>query len=646
MSIPVGSTKTTKPKKLSLQIDKFDGGVNTLVSSSRLKKNEAVQATNLMLVEDGLWGKAWGTAYYGTDAGGAIVDGWTEFRKSDGTRELIVFGNGLAKKSTNNGSTWATISGYTPTTGTPVNCIQLGDFLYACNGTDALARYNGTAFYTYTALAAPTNLAGSLTGISSGNYHYYYVVTAHNEIGETIASDEIDKAVNEDRDLWSSTDKIALTWTAVAGATSYSVYMGEASGYYDWITDIGTNQFDDTGQSNFSPNPYREPQSDNTTGGPKFSQMFVSDNRLWGVDDPNNPWTAYFSGKGSRTGLFSFTKGGGWIELEKGSKFTTNCGVDFQNKAHVFCPAPSGRGTIWAIALSYNSTWNFFDPTATKVTNQIACYAPRGVVQVENDVFFITKKGVFVLGNEPNITSDTLRTNELSAKIRDYVQAITDTNLQLVTAFYKDGKVFFSTPTKTFYYDRERMCWVKDWGFGSSQLGEYTDTNNVTRFLGGMSTDGYLFEISVNHQGFLGTAFSTKYLSPRFPADSNWIKFAKIKRAYVRLKNAQGSINFTVNGTQKSAAYSSLVSETISPGYSDSGLGWDQLGVCQLGTSLGTPTTFQEESLIRYAKVNKKLRDIQFEISTTGISDQYVLSGLIAEGFPLDIAPPSSWKIS
>ena len=191
MSLPnLGRLPTAKEKKLILQIDRFNGGVNELLSAPRLKSNEAVEAKNLMLVEDGLWTKAWGIDYYGSDAGGSIVDGWTEYRKSDGSRELIIFAGGLAKKSADNGATWTTISGYTPTAGYPVDTVQIGDYLYACNGVDSLARYDGTSFSTYTELSAPTNLTATRNTLTDGSYTYYYQVTAHNAVGETIASSE------------------------------------------------------------------------------------------------------------------------------------------------------------------------------------------------------------------------------------------------------------------------------------------------------------------------------------------------------------------------------------------------------------------------------------------------------------------------
>lgn len=645
MSLPnLGNIKFGKTRKLKIQLDNFRGGVNTLLSASRLKLNEAAQAKNLMLVEDGLWTKRWGTEYFGTDAGGSKVDGFCEYRKSDGTRELIIFANDLARKSTNAGATWSTISGYTPTAGTPVRAIQIGDYLYACNGTDSLARYDGSSFTTYSAITTPANLAATRNTLGAGDYDYYYEVTAHNAVGETIASTEATEDVDEDRDSWSGDDAIDLDWDDVTGAKYYTVYLGTASGYCEKLADVTVSEYKDDGSA--SPNPYIESPAANTTGGPKFKYMGVSGNRLWGTGDADNPWRVYFSGKGNRMGIFSYAYGGGWIDLEKGGKAVTGGIIDFQNKPAVFCPTPEGRGTIWQISLSYNDDYNFWDPTASKITNQISSVAPRAIVQAENDVFFLTTRGVFILGNEPNITAAVLRTNEISAKIRDRIATISKSDLELACAYYKDGKVFFSTPNKIFYYDRERLAWVWDWTTGVSQFGEHTDSSDVTYFLGGMSTDGYLVKFSENIRGDLGADFETKYLSPRIAVDKDWTKFAKIEKAYIRLGHPVGAISFTVMGTQKGTAFSTLISETYVPGASNTGWNWDKWNTFKRNFCGGSPTTFSSASDIKYLRVNKRLRDIQFQVSTTDLAAKFTLQGLKTVGRPIETKEPSDWKLT
>ena len=645
--IPAGQFKEVK-----LNLDKFKGGVNTLLSATRLKKDEAVEATNLILSEDGVWTKRWGTAYYGGDAGGSVVDGFVEYRKSSGSRELLIFANGLARKK--DGDSWSTISGYTPTAGTPVYALQLGDYLYACNGTDSLARYDGSSFTTFTELAAPSNLLGTRANLTDGDYTYYCQVTTHNAVGESTGCTEATCKVNKERDLWTGDDKITWSWDKITGATSYSVYLSDVTANEAKIVEVGqmdSPQFQDYGTNSI--NDLIVPPDINTTGGPRFKYMCASGNRLWGCGNPDAPWTVYYSGMGTRLGKFDFAYGGGTIDLELGGKAVTKGIVDYQGKPHVFCPTPEGRGAIWSVSLSLSTVFGlalaFWFPSPSKITNQISSLAPRSIIQAENDIFFLTKRGVFILGNEPNVMSDVLRTNELSAKIRPYIRNMTNDDIEKTCAYYYDAKVFFATPSKIFVYDREKLCWMKDWTIGARQLGEYTDSSDNTHFLGAMADDGYLIKFDEDYKSDLGVAFVTSYRSPRFSISNDWNNYAWLSKVYLKFGEPFGTINFELLGTEKDGTFKSQLSGQFSPGVtnaSNAGFGWDQLGSIQLGDSEGTPTTYAAEDLIRYISINKRLGDVQFYIKTTTTSSKYTLLGIRTEGKVLPTASSLGWQIT
>lgn len=86
------------------------------------------------------------------------------------------------------------------------------------------------AFATDTAsgnsIATPvisTPLAAAGTGGTFAAGTYYWVVTALNAKGETVASNEVSAT------LLANAEQV-LSWTAIAGATSYNVYRGTVSG--------------------------------------------------------------------------------------------------------------------------------------------------------------------------------------------------------------------------------------------------------------------------------------------------------------------------------------------------------------------------------------------------------------------------------
>ena len=95
--------------------------------------------------------------------------------------------------------------------------MQISGYLYITNGTDNLARYNGSVLSTYNSILAPTGLAGARTGLSDGTVSEYAEVTAVNEIGETVGSTEAILTINKPRDQWTTGEKITWTWNTVSG---------------------------------------------------------------------------------------------------------------------------------------------------------------------------------------------------------------------------------------------------------------------------------------------------------------------------------------------------------------------------------------------------------------------------------------------
>jgi len=78
---------------------------------------------------------------------------------------------------------------------------------------------------------------------------YYWVITATNAAGETIASNEVVKTVTTNQQQ-------ALSWTAVGGATNYNVYRGTATGAENKliVTQSGLS-YTDTGTAGTTQSP-------------------------------------------------------------------------------------------------------------------------------------------------------------------------------------------------------------------------------------------------------------------------------------------------------------------------------------------------------------------------------------------------------
>jgi len=646
-------------KLVNILIDEYKLGVNKLVEEARLRPAEAVESINLMMVQDGVWKPRWGSDTYGA-ALEAVPDGAGEFIKTDGTRELIAIANGKFWKSTDGGS-WTQVTGATFTAGTRTSMLQINSKLYVYNGVDDMALYDGSTLTTFSALSVPSGLALTRSSsMASGQYTLYYQVTALNDVGETVGGTEVSITVNKLRDSWTSTasDYVDLDWGNVTGATRYQIYMSTLSGYEVLLADSQVSAYRDDGTA--QPNEFVEVPDDDTTSAPKFKSAWVSNNRLWGTYDLTNKYRVYYTGTGNfGFGRFSDFYGGGWIDLEPGGREEPRAGVHYQSgqgvgTSTVFCSTPEGRGSVWQVSIGSVTVGDdtFSVPSAFKIVGSRGTDSPFGVVTVENDVFFPNKDGAFSLGPEKNYYG-LLRTNELTNRQRPYWRGISGNMINKIATFYYDAKVLFSVSTdgatnnRTIVYDRERLAWYVDWTIGFKQFLQYTDSDGNTHLLGVPESGTKLVELSADIQGDQGVAFRTSYLSGRIPINSrDWTKFAKIKKAFIKLGRPRGAINFSVLGTEKRRGYAQLASKTITSLFSLTGMGWDLMGSVQMGDTLGVPTAFAQATDIRFMKVNKRIRDIQFKVSSESTEADYTLLGLLAKGFELEISPPSSWKLT
>lgn len=649
-----GNVSLPESKPVGVKVTDFDGGVNTLFSQTRLKKNEAAELTNMWLIEDGVPDKRPGTAHYGGVTFTNRPDGAWEYRTTAGARELIVVADGKVWRVDPDASTKTEITGATFTSGYACDAIQISNKLYIVNGQDSMATYDGSTLSSYTEIAAPawggTPLARG-AGLSAGAITLYYRVTASNNVGETTPNAEQSITVNMGRDSWSAaTEYIDVDWAAVVGATKYTVYISDASGFEVKLAETTDTTFRDDGT--YSENPYIEPPTNNTTGGPKFAQIALCDNRIVGTKDPNNPWTVYYSGTGINLGIFASGYGGGWIKLEYGGRATCQAPLDFQSLIHIFCKTDDGRGTIWQMPFEGVVVGSELInvPQPEKIISAIGCGDPRTICYVENDVmFWNSANGLNALGNEPGIL-DVLRTNEITSKIRNYARALPNTGDKC--AYYWNSKLLISYRTSessgsnftgTIVFDRERNCVIKPWTIGVSQFLEFTDSAGVTHLLG-IASDR-LIKFSENYQSDSGTAFAWDYLGPRFPMGDDFEQFARRFRAAVKLRSVSGEVEVTVLGTGKSGSFESIATATVEGNLSQAGMGWDLMGNFLLGDTDGLVVTFDSDSLIRYLWSNGLLREIQLKVSGSNAADRAVLLGYKFQGTEDDTEVPLDWKL-
>lgn len=663
--------QNSRKNKVNIDINQFSGGTNSLVDEARLNTKFAVQSQNMMQVQDGLWKTRWGTGYYGHDYG-VVPDGGAEYVASDGTTKMIVVAGGKVWSSTDAG-TATEVTGATFTAGLQCYFIQIGGYLYISNGTDLLARYDGSVLTTYSAISEPTNLSASrvASGLTSGTYVYYAQVTALNGVGETVGSTEASISVNKKRDAWTAaTDKVTWSWTASAGATAYQLYLSDSTNNETLLTSIptGTTSFTDDGTTQI--NEYVEVPDANTTGAPKFISMAISGNRMWCTNDSSSKYRVYWSGTGQYLGIFSDFYGGGWIDLERGGRefpiavkhYQTGAGVGI---ATVFCNTPDGRGAVWQISIATATvgTTTFSLPSATKVVGSFGTESVLGTVATTNDIAFPNRKGWFYLGPEKQFQG-ILRTNEKSSNIRPYWRNLSGSALNGIAAYFYDAKIFISVPSSSTGNDRivildtERDNWSVDWSFGAKQFFEYTTTTGVTKFLFVPTSGTKICEISENILNDLGAPFYQSYISALIPVSKVKTDIMTLKEAIVELGRPRGSINFAVLGIGKDNSFATIATKTITDFGAGTGIGTDAPGDNLVGSTnsnvsggagawavylLSAPSTFSQSTTKKAIRIRKKIYSIQFKITSSTADTQFTILSLQAKGNIIPRRLPSSW---
>lgn len=665
MPVPTPKLSGNKSKKFELVIDEFKEGVITEYDESRIPEKAARQAQNLMQVQDGLWGVRWGTKQYGATYTGPI-DGWFVAVKDDGdgttTQEIIIIDNGTPKKSTDGGS-WSTITGATYTVGKRATFAQLGSKVYIANGTDDLSFYDlsvGT-ISTYTGESVPTNPSASRTTLTTGDYNAYYRVTTVSSVGETgaTATFSVSGGLNKERSQWKDdgTEYLTLSWDDMSGSADfqgYNVYYGDASGYEVFLASTPTNSYIDDGSA--SPNPYIEYPDDDTTTGPTFSQVSVVGNRLWGTGDPTNPWRVYWSGVGNSEGAWSPFFGGGYVDLEKGGKQRPQSVQQFRTGkgdpiATVLSSDPDGNGATWQIELIATSIGStaVIIPASYKVIGSVGTNAPNAVVQARNSIFFANSQGLFTIGTKPQLLN-VLATDEISQNIRSSWESLSQSSMDQAEAYEYDGKIFFAMPTisgennQIWILDLERRNWTLPWTLGVKGFLEYTDSSGETHLLAVPESGTKLIEFSEQYKGDSGSGFTTIYQTPLIHVDDTHTRFAFIEKVTVEFGRPKGQIDISVAGTQRSKAFSSIKQRTIAALSSVMGFTSAPFSSTNFSDNSNAPETFASSSLKKELKVKKPLNNIQIQISSDDVDQEYVINRIIVQGRMVNITSPSSWR--
>jgi len=616
-----------KTKELEFSWDNFRGGLNTLLRESEIGDDELSQASNILLVGKGVPTKRWGTAlYYLSNATGS-VRGLAGFYQADGTNQLLsITDQGyLTRRS---GASYTMITGASWASGYDAYMAQLGDKTYIVNGQREMVRYSNPTLVGFPTIGIPTGVfATQMSGVSGEN-SYSYRVSAVSNVGETLAAEAV-LADNCPQDLLDGAVKVS--WTAVSTASGilsgYNVY-GRTLGDERFLggVDATSTAFIDDGTA--IPYEFTFPPTSDSTGGINAKFVIRFEDRLVfaGIDD--DPSQVIISGKEPHQEKADISFGGNYIRIEPDAgDAITGLGI-YRDKIIVF-----KERSIWQVTLSQVRIGNFFVtiPTATMITGSHGCIAPRSIVPVENDLFFLSSKGVYVLGYEPNIAIDVLRTNELSVKVRPTFAGISTSSKAGAAAAYYDFKYLISFPgtNQTMVFDRERQAWTGPWTTDARVYEVYKDSSNEYHLLYGSDSDPNVIEFDDTEINDQGSVIETRLRTKKFDF-GNWSVFKIIKDVLLHFRNLAGRVFVDINLENRSGRTTSAKSFTAQSTSGNSGWGASMWADAQWGDSAETRGTGEIDDVVRWAKFGsgKVARNIQLDIRTTDAIANYELLGV------------------
>jgi hypothetical protein len=407
----------------------WSDGLNTNQYRNKIKRTEMSAAQNVETNFNSV-DKRLGTYYIGNSKD-SRTRGLAMYTHTDGTKKIIRASGTTLQEYNSTTEDYDNLTGKTYTSDLNTDFIQAYDNLYVFNGTDNLTKYLYTASPPITVFVqigpptSPTATRGA--GLSTGTYTYYYRLTHYNAIGETVGTSEFYTDVNIKREQWDAVnEKIALAWTNDGGTISgTNIYFGTTSGdetFMDTVEGSGTS-YDDFGGTLVADGLTEVPETNSTGGVVAYAGAFDG-TRLWCFKGS----TLYYSGGGTADiDHFDSGSGGGALNISKG---------DGDEIKKVLA---TRDGTL--ICYKEFSTWKVFFSsegiiTLRNVNQFIGCVGRRAAVAVDDDQVFLSRFGIFTLGNQPNFPTDILRVRSISLPIDADIQKISSTNLPNVTMHY------------------------------------------------------------------------------------------------------------------------------------------------------------------------------------------------------------------
>lgn len=650
-------SKKRNRSPINISQNEFSKAYVSTIANSRRPRNSLSDMTNMEVVQDNVVRIRPPTIRYGTQPAYPVI-GRGAYTYNGSRVQLFMLnvgGVGKVYRQTDGGA-------FTVMTG--VNAYdsvawagfrQSKNRVYVFNGVNNLSYVDLTTMATveYTTLAtpaAPTLVASANLLTGTKNLNYYYKITANNAVGESAASPQsLAINVNDIRDNWSSAAAIAkyvtVSWTIVAGATSYTIYGGDDPNHLYEITtlaNLATLSFVD--DASYTLNPFSEAPDSNSTQGAIFTWMNVDtkDATLYGCSSGNK---VYYSAVG--TGDFSPLNGGGYVTVDEGGDSTVNFLDTFRTGkgdpvVSISARGAAGKGKLYHMTFStatYGSQVLTF-PNITEANGQSGTYAPRATVKARDSLYYPTGDAFKSTGTSQNIVN-ILTTSSITQGVVPDVDNISLTALTNAAGVEYQDKIYFTLPVgsttnnEIWYIDLARKnLWVLRWTVAAKDIWLYEDNNGLAHLC--VLVGSNILEFT--REGALlssddGVAFSSRCAFSSLVWDKDGITLGNINNQYFKLLNPVGTITANTYGLSKRGLAIATGSDAYNSETTFTGIGiWDYSGDYLYGDDIGTIDTLSKSIAVLHVRPKGLINQEDWEIVTDTAGCDYILSAVSTRG--------------
>lgn len=610
------------PKPVPWKFNGFKRGVDSYSLDTEVHPNALSDAENMELYGRSSVRPRRGCADLGAAMGNDPVDGLFVYRTSS-VDELLGLSGGTLSKYNSVSSDWDAVSGGSFTSGLRTRGTQLRDNFYFGNGTDDLAKYNGTSVSTFTNQTAPAGLAVTAKG-STGTDAYSYEVTTVTENGESLPCTAVE--ITNGNATLDTSNYNELSWTRKTDASviGYNIYGRRLTGlgrtlmiFVDQPASGATITWNDKGT--ITPQIWLPPEGD-STGGEKMTVIEGLRGSLIGFKQGDDRF--FWTGTGTKYESFSPSHNGGWADIRRGDgdggimgggNHEKNYYIFKKHSIHKFYFNTEGEGVLEEVILG------------------VGCGAPGSVAFVENDLFYIdSDKKLRVLGYEPNYYG-TIRTATLSeGRAQSYLDQIDDDMLSEVEAVYFKNRYLLAAAgagstnnDMIIPYDRHYLAFLGKWTGWDVRC--WVIWNN--HLYAGSSDSGQVFECCVgrndNSTGISSRLVTRNEDLGNFSQSKFWewadFRFFAI-RGELKIKTIVDGAVTVDERTISSQAYA--------------GISGAMVGGFMPGEATGTGYTYQAVDRPYRKSIEESARTLKFEVSKTGYDDDFTLISVSGRALP------------